>query len=171
MNRLPDNNMSKVVIASSDYIAEQEPELTFNRNDKIIVLKQFDNGWWFGTLGNDDNHKEEGYFSIDYINIHDITGNVNQICFCYLPLKKREAQFNWKCKCCSREYSKTTPWYSCGTGKQCKYVKTSASSYMVCSSCFGTFDDSNDADNKYDIDSSDDTFIYKKMISTINIIS
>eukprot|EP01083_Nonionella_stella_P069652 185793_1 len=119
--------LHKMVTANTDYKGTIDHELTFDKNDKIMILFEDDNGWMVGRL-------ESGVQGMVYID-HIYIDNVNQMCYCMKPLKKTAAKN--RCECCCKEYpQEDVSFYGCDAGDECTYYQISKRWYYVCSVCF-----------------------------------
>jgi len=51
-------------IAKFDYNAQKENDLSFNKGDKIRILRKTETGWWIGLCNN-----KIGYFPYNFVNV------------------------------------------------------------------------------------------------------
>eukprot|EP01084_Bolivina_argentea_P070598 128378_1 len=164
----------RIVVAKCDYVAQQKTYLSFNKNDKIALLQQDEDGWWgFGELLK---NKYRGYFVIELINTDFM--HINRLCYCNIPLKRFNMKFetDWDCNCCGKIFSpENTIIYGCSSA-DCIYRKTSDFSFMVCTQCFNSTnkDYSKSCDQYNENDENDENinnFILTKLKSSLELIN
>eukprot|EP01084_Bolivina_argentea_P014706 27505_1 len=95
--------------------------------------------------------------------------NVNQLCYCRVPLKSyEEYESGFQCYCCLKwRHSKI--FYSCNSGIKCKFKQIADLFYEVCGECFNSKTTVSENKSSYYYD--EDQFISSKIESTIKIIN
>jgi len=63
-NKGPKGQAEQFVIAKFDYNAQKENDLSFNKGDKIRILRKTETGWWIGLCNN-----KIGYFPYNFVNV------------------------------------------------------------------------------------------------------